>query len=103
MEAIAQITTERAQQYLRQLCRHFAHKVPAACDEHQGQVQFASGRCALSADEQTLHLYLQADDPAALEQLKEIVGRHLLRFAFREPLTLNWQAPSEEHPGAASC
>lgn len=101
MEAIAQITTARAQQYLRQLCRHFAHKVPATCDEHQGQVQFALGSCVLSADAQTLRLHLQADDPAALAQLKEIVGRHLQRFAFRETLTLNWQAPNEEGAGAA--
>jgi len=39
-----------------------------------------------------LTLLLMAQDPARLEQLQDVVGRHLLRVAFREDKTIDWHA-----------
>jgi uncharacterized protein len=86
----AQITTDKAVAYMQRLCRHFAHKVPAEFDDQRARVQFAMGVCEMRADRQTLIFQAQAADTAALDQVQQIVGGHLERFAFREQLKVNW-------------
>jgi hypothetical protein len=88
----AAITTEHASRYLQQLCKHFAHKLPVTFDEHAGEITFSIGDCLLRAEGDTLHLSLTAPDDAAMEELKDVVVRHLVRFAFREELRVEWQA-----------
>ncbi len=85
------IGTEQASRYLQQLCKHFAHKIPATFDEHAGHVSFKVGECRLKAEDATLHILLEAPNAEDMEQLKDVVIRHLVRFAFREELTANWQ------------
>lgn len=85
------IGTEHASRYLQQLCKHFAHKIPATFDEHAGHVSFKVGECQLKAEDATLHILLEAPGAEDMEQLKDVVIRHLVRFAFREELTANWQ------------
>ena len=85
------IGTEQASRYLQQLCKHFAHKIPATFDEHAGHVSFKVGECRLKAEDATLHILLEAPNAEDMEQLKDVAIRHLVRFAFREELTANWQ------------
>ena len=87
----AEIPTPRASRYLQQLCKHFAHKLPVACDPAVGRISFSIGECDLRADEQRLRLDLTAPDGSQMAQLKDVVIRHLLRFAFREELAVAWQ------------
>jgi hypothetical protein len=35
---------------------------------------------------------LESPDDAQLVQLQDVVARHLLRFAFREPMQIEWHA-----------
>lgn len=95
----AVIQTAKASGYLQQLCKHFAHKVPATWDAHSGRVDFAMGACAMAAPEGEgrLTLAATAGSAEALAQVQEIVGGHLERFAFREPLVVAWTAAT---PGA---
>ena len=85
------IGTEHASRYLQQLCKHFAHKIPATFDEQTGHVSFAIGECRLKAEGATLRILLEAPDAKDMEQLKDVVIRHLMRFAFREELAAIWQ------------
>jgi hypothetical protein len=87
----ARIQTPLAARYLTQLCRHFEHKVPVTHGNGEGWIAFASGVCTLAADTKTLSLNATAADDASLAQLTDIVGRHLMRFAFREPLSVAWE------------
>lgn len=90
----AVVTTQNASRYLQQLCKHFQHKLPVAFDPHAGRIEFASGECRLEADGARLQLSLSAPEAEAMERLQDVVARHLLRFAFREELKIEWR-PSE--------
>lgn len=85
------ITTASASRYLQQLCKHFAHKLPVSFDPAQGQIEFSIGTCRLQADETELRLDVTATNPAELPQFKDVVARHLVRFAFREELAIAWR------------
>lgn len=87
----AEIATPRASRYLQQLCKHFAHKLPVTFDPQVGKISFSIGDCDLSADEDRLRLNLTAADGSQMTQLKDVVVRHLVRFAFREDMAIAWQ------------
>ncbi len=87
----AEIPTPRASRYLQQLCKHFAHKLPVNFDPAAGKISFSIGDCNLRADEERLHLDLTSPDGSQMTQLKDVVIRHLVRFAFREELAVAWQ------------
>jgi len=89
---VADVATTNASRYLQQLCKHFQHKLPVAFDPHAGRIEFSSGECRLEADDGRLQLSLAAPDAEAMERLQDIVSRHLLRFAFREGLKVEWRA-----------
>ena len=76
--------------YLKKLCRHFSHKVETEFDDHQGRMQFPFGTCELSADATTLQLHCQADSDQ-IATLRDVIERHLVRFATRDTLTVNWK------------
>ena len=91
------IPTEQASRYLQQLCKHFAHKRPVEFDATSGQISFAIGECRLAADATALRISLGAGDPQQIAELQDVVIRHLVRFAFREELSVEWQTdPSVE-------
>jgi hypothetical protein len=91
VRSIAEITTPKAARYLQQLCKHFEHKRPVTYDERSGQIAFSIGDCRLDAAETVLRLSLAAPDSAQMAQLQEVVARHLLRFAFREEMQIDWR------------
>jgi uncharacterized protein len=91
LRAQAHIATAHASKYLQQLCKHFQHKLPATFDETSGAITFSTGETKLAADAEMLTLALEAPNPEDLEQLKDVVARHLLRFAFREALDIEWR------------
>lgn len=87
----AVIETDAAARYLQQLCKHFAHKIPVRFDETQGEIAFEIGSCGLSATAGRLELVLRTQAAQDLHTLEDVVARHLLRFAFRDDLTVAWQ------------
>lgn len=91
MNATATFQTEQAVRHLATLCNHFARKVPVTTDAQKGHVAFPFGQCDLSAHSDSLELIATASDQKQLEQLVEIVTRHLERFAFRENPQLIWE------------
>lgn len=93
MNATTSIPTPNARRYLGQFVKHFAHKLPFVRHEtnEHGEVEFPLGLCTLDADDIRLSIIINAGAPEEMNQLKNVVDRHLLRFAFREELTINWQ------------
>ncbi len=90
--ATAQVATPKAAQYLQTLCKHFGHRRPVAFDRTAGEIAFDGGTCRLAAEGETLILVVEATNPAARERLQEVLASHLLRFAFKEPMTVSWTA-----------
>lgn len=89
--AVARVDTDRAINYLQQLCKHFAHKLSVEFTPEKGEIKFSIGTCRLEAEDRVLTLVAEAADGSALEQLQSVVDKHLLRFAFREPMQIVWQ------------
>jgi uncharacterized protein len=93
MNASTSIPTPNAKRYLGQFVKHFSHKLPFVRHEtnEHGEVEFPLGLCTLDANEQRLSIIINAGTAEDITQLKDVVDRHLLRFAFREDLAINWQ------------
>jgi uncharacterized protein len=89
--SIAEVATPNAGRYLQQLCKHFQHKLPVTHDERSGRIALSIGDCGLEADEGVLRLSLSTPDDAQMAQLQDVVARHLIRFAFREELKVDWR------------
>ncbi|WP_417475588.1 DUF2218 domain-containing protein [Leisingera sp.] len=96
MRQTGRFETVHASKYMRQLCKHFAHKVPAACDETEGCVQFPFGPATLHASATELRAEITSPDNAALERGRAVIDSHLKTFAFREGFNqMDWAAPTE--------
>ena len=92
VRSVAEIATLLAGRYLTQLCKHFEHKCLVSYDAHSGSIGFVAGECRLLAEAGVLTLACEAADAALLEQVQDVVARHLLRFAFREEMRIEWRA-----------
>ncbi|MCB4456833.1 DUF2218 domain-containing protein [Leisingera sp. McT4-56] len=85
--------TPNASKYLRQLCKHFAHKVPVDHNDTRGTIALGMGPATLQATENTLTAEVTAPAPADLAEARGIIDRHLARFAFREEFeAMTWQS-----------
>ena len=91
-QSLARVPTAKAERYLIQLCKHFAHRVPAEYDDNSGVIAFDFGRCQMGATSEILALVAEAADSAALAEVQDVIGRHLERFAFRDGLRVSWTA-----------
>ena len=86
----ATVVTPKAAGYAAQLCKHFGHKVPARFEGSDGEVAFPGGTCRLHVEGDALTMTVTGADAAAVARLEEVVGSHLVRFAFREELAVDW-------------
>jgi len=86
----ARLESALAERYMIQLCKHFRHKLPVACEPGEGRIEFGSGVCSMQARENVLTLQANAASEEELARLEHVVERHLLRFAFRDAPALAW-------------
>lgn len=78
--------------YLKQLCKHFAHKVDVELGDEQGVVTFPMGPCTITAEDGALTFYGETDHPEGIAAFKEVITSHLDRFAWREaPVEYFWE------------
>jgi len=97
--SVARVESERASIYLQQLCKHFAHKRPVEFTPERGQIELSAGTCRLDATGGVLTIRAEAEDAEKLTQLQGTIARHLERFAFRSPVTLDWHAEAASASG----
>jgi len=89
--ATAAVPTTNGSRYMQQLCKHWSHKFDVTFDKVQGRVGFPEATVIMTAEPEALAVVLDADEPAVLERMKDVVASHLDRFAFREaPLAFTW-------------
>jgi uncharacterized protein len=86
----ATVSTEKPVPYMRQLCKHFGHKVDAVFTDDSGYINFEAGRCDLRAGDGELFLTVTADSEENRERLRNVVGSHLERFGRRDELSVTW-------------
>src|SRR5689334_16048656 len=91
LSSVARVPTDKAARYMGQLCKHFAHKIPATFDADSGRIEFSIGICELAVAKDALVLHVSAADAETLAQMEDVVARHLVRFGFRDELVVTWQ------------
>jgi uncharacterized protein len=100
--ARARVPTRNGSRYLQQLCKHWSHNLAVTVTPERGEVTFprdvrgadhpGDATVTFKAEPACLEVCIEASAPAQRDQLKEVVARHLDRFAFREaPLTFEWR------------
>ncbi len=95
--SVARVPTLSASRYLQSLAKHWSHKMTVAFTAEEGTIDFPNGsRLAMRADPATLDIVLtvpdDGEDGGDPARMREVVARHLDRFAFREaPLTFDWR------------
>ena len=98
--AIAHVPTAQGAKYMRQLLKHWSHKLETSLDGDRGTVRFAEARATFEAGVDTLTVILEArpgpggeaETDAVLARMKSVLATHLDRFAFREaPLKFDWK------------
>jgi hypothetical protein len=90
--AEALVATTLPRRFMGQLCKHFKHRLPVVLNEDDGRIAFDSGVCTLHAQTDALRMRVEAADADTLTRLEDVVARHLLRFAFRDALVVEWAA-----------
>jgi hypothetical protein len=87
----SRVVTEKPAPYMKQLCKHFGHKVDVEFDDERGNIAFQMGRCDLDASEPgVLKLRATAPDDEGLERTRSVIGSHLERFGKRDGLSVSW-------------
>ncbi len=87
----ANVATEHATNYLRQLCRHWAHRFAVEFNDEHGRIELPAAVCTLHAEPATLRVRLELADGADADRAEQVVAEHLQRFGFREQLVFAWQ------------
>jgi len=90
MVSEARVPTEKSAIYMKQLCRHFGHRVRTDWTDEAGRIEFEFGVCELRAEPDALVLTGTAEDDESTSRLENVVGSHLERFAHREELQVSW-------------
>ncbi|SPJ25303.1 DUF2218 domain-containing protein [Palleronia abyssalis] len=92
IQARGTFKTGEASRYLRQLCKHFSHKVDVTFDAHHGDVQFPFGTADLEAGQDALVATINAKTAEDLGRAQHVIDDHLKRFAFREKCDgMSWE------------
>ena len=95
MKQTAEFPTARGPQLLATLSKHFGHKIRVETQDSRAQLHFDMGAATLETIPDGLRLTADATDEDDLQQLRDVLESHLLRFAFREdPQPLIWNAPA---------
>lgn len=84
----AVVATGKPSPYLKQLSKHFAHKLAVRFDDHTSMIPLAAGHAELIAGANTLTITAHAQTPSDLSQVERVIGSHLERFGRRDQLTV---------------
>lgn len=90
-KSTSKIKTAAASSYIGKLCRHFAHKIETEYTPATGKAIFPGGICLMQADTEQLIFEIEADDSEGIEKIKGVLERHLVKFAYKEDLIIEWQ------------
>ena len=87
----ARVATEYGARYLRQLCKHWAHRFVVQYTAKNGRIDFGEGRAvAFAVGTDHLSLIAKAPDADTLGKLEAVIADHLKRLAFRESLDVSF-------------
>ena len=80
----AHFATAHGAKYMRQLCKHLAHKIEVEVQETTAKAALPTGQALFWADETGLKVEITAEDIPAIIQARFVIDKHLVTFAFRD-------------------
>jgi len=96
MSAHAEVSTDRAHRYVKQLVSHLERHCTVEHDTHSTRITLPSdhgtGRCLLRPQTDRLTIVAEADNDEDLEHLQHVIASHLERFGQRDNLNVTWTA-----------
>lgn len=95
----ATVATGRPGRYGKQLVAHLSRRSPGSWDDQTGTgvIRFDGGTARLASTSTALTLQLTTS-PELVDRLEDVLGRHLVRFATRDTLDVQWQR-NDGRPG----
>ncbi len=88
----AHVPTTNGSRYLQQLCKHWGHKFEVDFTPDRGVVKLPAAVLTMVAHPEALELTISDAAEDDLPRLKDVIVKHLDRFAFREaPLSYDWK------------
>ncbi|NKB54385.1 MAG: DUF2218 domain-containing protein [Rhizobiaceae bacterium] len=91
LSSTARVSIKPAQKYLKQLAKHFAHKVDVEQSDNDAVVKLSYGYFELRTDgEDVLVMQTFTDTDEYRKRLEHVAASHLERFAFRDPPMIEW-------------
>ncbi|NYH77649.1 hypothetical protein FHR84_000963 [Actinopolyspora biskrensis] len=95
-QAHAEVRTQRAQRYLKQLASHLGERCEITEETDSTRITLprdrGTGHCLLTPHAETLTMHAEADTTDDLASVQDVIGRHLERFGERDGLTVAWSA-----------
>lgn len=92
----AHVTTPNASKYLVQLSKHWRHRFPELTyTNDRADIPLPLGPCVLEASDDALDITVSGASEADVERLQQVAAEHLLRFAHRETLEVDWSRSAE--------
>jgi hypothetical protein len=88
--ATARVATEAAARYAKQLAAHLGRRLEVSEEDRGTRLVFTNGSCLMVASDVALELRAEAEDAASLENVKDVIARHLERFGQRNELSVVW-------------
>ena len=95
--SVAEVPTDAAARYAKQLLSHLGHKVAVQAIEGEprgGRLVFAYGTAAVIPGPDSLTLRAAAADAESLARVQDVVSRHLQRFGARRAIVIEWRTGS---------
>ena len=97
--SVADVPTDAAARYAKQLLAHLGHKVAVEAIEGEpqgGRLVFAYGTATVVPRSDRLTMRAAADDAESLTRVQDVVTRHLERFGARRAVVVEWRTDSGE-------
>lgn len=96
MISTARYPTPNAVKYVQQLARHFAHKIEVRSDADSAAFEMEAGSVRLRAEDGAFVARVEAEDAKGIINLRYVIDKHLVIFAFRDGFTgLEWRMTDE--------
>lgn len=88
--AAALVTTDRPERYAKQLAAHLGRRAEIRDEPEGTRIVLTRGECLLVPQEGVLRMEASAADEESLDNVMDVVGRHLERFGRRKELQVSW-------------
>ncbi len=91
VSSTARVVTDRGERYRKQLASHFGNRIEVTESPAGTVLVWGFGTTTLTVEPGALVMLAAADDAQALDQVKDVTGRHLERFGEKDGLVVTWQ------------